>query len=88
MFDIPYLLVSQSGPDNATLTTNVLIYMQAFMGGYIYNRASAMSMIMFLIIVVCSAVLFYIMRDKDEVALKKMLKAERKAQKLAAKGVN
>ena len=88
MFDIPYLLVSQSGPDNATLTTNVLIYMQAFMGGYIYNRASAMSMIMFLIIVVCSAVLFYIMRDKDEVALKKMLKTERKAQKLAAKGVN
>ena len=85
MFDIPYLLVSESGPDNATLTTNVLIYMQAFKGGYMYNRASAMSMIMFVIIVACSAILFFIMRDKEEAALRKMQKAELKARKQALK---
>ena len=94
MYDIPANLVPASGPDNATLTTSVLIYTLAFKGGYLYNRASAMSMIMFLIIVVCSAALFFIMRDKDEVALKKLQKKERKErirayklEKLAEKGV-
>ena len=57
----------------------------AFRGGYLYNRASALSMIMFIIIVVCSAILFYILRDKDEAKIKKAKKQEIKARKLAAK---
>ncbi|WP_022931298.1 carbohydrate ABC transporter permease [Treponema bryantii] len=85
MFDIPNLFVRDSGPDNATLTTSVLIYTMAFKGGYMYNRASALSMIMFLIIVVCSAALFFSMRDKEEVRLKKLKKQEMKARKLAMK---
>lgn len=92
MFDIPNLLVQQSGPDNATLTTSVLIYKQAFGPTHLYNTASAMSMIMFLIIVICSAALFFFMRDKDEVALKKLQKKEAKkramALKLSAKGAS
>ena len=93
MFDIPKLLVNNSGPDNATKTTSVFIYDQAFSGSYLYNRAGAASMIMFVIIVILSAVLFYLMRDKDEAALKKLVKkqeqmrqAELKAQELL-KGV-
>ena len=89
MFDIPKLLVTNSGPDNATKTTSVFIYDQAFAGSYLYNKAGAASMIMFVIIVILSAILFYIMRDKDEAALKKMKKqqdklrlAEIKAQEL------
>ena len=85
MFDIPALLVPGSGPDNATLTTSVLINTMAFRGGYLYNRASALSMIMFMIIVVCSAILFYILRDKDEAKIKKAKKQEIKARKLSAK---
>ena len=85
MFDIPNLFVRDSGPDNATLTTSVLIYTMAFKGGYMYNRASALSMIMFLIIVACSAALFFSMRDKEEVRLKKLHKQELKARKLAMK---
>ena len=57
----------------------------AFRGGYLYNRASALSMIMFMIIVVCSAILFYILRDKDEAKIKKAKKQAIKARKLAAK---
>ena len=91
MFDIPNLFVRDSGPDNATLTTSVLIYTMAFKGGYMYNRASALSMIMFLIIVACSAILFFSMRDKDEARFKKMkkqeMKARKQAMKLEAKGV-
>ncbi len=88
MFDIPNLFVVSSGPDNATLTTSVLIYKQAFSGGYLFNRASAMSMIMFLIIVICSAALFFSMRDKDEVALKKQQKLAMKEYKKSLKNGN
>ena len=86
MFDIPYLFLN-GGPDNATITTNVFIYKLAFSGGYLYNRASAASMIMWILIVACSAVMFFIMRDKEEIALKKEKKLQAKKAKLAAKGV-
>ncbi len=65
MYDIPKLFLL-GGPDNATLTTSVFIYNQAFSGSYLYNRAAAASMIMFLIIAVFSGVIFLLMRDKDE----------------------
>ena len=83
MFDIPRLLVLRSGPDNATLTTAVYIYNQAFSGSYMFNRAAAASMILFSIIAVCSGILFYIMRDKDEVELRKIQKARIRAEKKA-----
>lgn len=88
MFDIPKLF-NQGGPDNSTITTNVLIHDLAFSGTYQYNRAAAMSMIMFIIIVIISSITFFILRDKDEVALKKekklLLKKEREQKKLEAK---
>ena len=79
MFDIPKLFM-QGGPDNSTLTTSVFIYNQAFSGSYLYNRAAAASMIMFVIIAIFSAFLFFIMRDKNEIEMKreaKQLKKER-----------
>jgi multiple sugar transport system permease protein len=82
MFDIPKLFL-QGGPDNATKTASVFIYEQAFSGRYLYNRASAASMLMFVVIAICSAILFYLMRDKDAAALAKMKKQERKAAKRA-----
>ena len=81
MFDIPYLLVSKCGPDNATLTTSCFIYNQAFSGSYLYNRASAASIIMFLIIAVLSAIVFFLMRDKDEIKERKIEKRATKAWK-------
>jgi multiple sugar transport system permease protein len=80
MFDIPQLFL-QGGPDNATLTASVFIYNQAFKGTYMYARASAASMIMFVIIVIGSAILFHIMRDKDEVKQRKIDKEHKKALK-------
>ncbi len=81
MFDIPKLLVTNSGPDNATLTASVFIQNQAFAGSYLYNRASAASMILFLIICVLSAIVFFLMQDKYEVAEKKQLKKIAKEMK-------
>lgn len=70
MFDIPRLYLL-GGPDNATLTTSVFIYNQAFSGSYLYNRAAAASMIMFVIISILSAFVFYLMRDKHAAKLHK-----------------
>ena len=86
MFDIPKCFLD-GGPDSATLTTSVFIYNQAFSGSYIYNKAAAASMIMFAIIVFFSCVLFYILRDKDEAAMKKLKKMELREAKKLAKGV-
>lgn len=71
MFDIPKLFLL-GGPDNATLTTNVFIYNQAFSGSYMYNRAAAASMIMLVIIAILSGILFMILEDKDEAALRRL----------------
>ena len=86
MYDIPKMLFN-GGPDSSTLTSSVFIYNQAFSGSYMYNRAAAASMILFAIIVVCSCILFYIMRDKDEIAQKKAEKALRKSMKKKNTGV-
>ncbi|MCQ2459332.1 MAG: sugar ABC transporter permease [Ruminococcus sp.] len=80
MYDIPKLYLN-GGPDNATLTANVFIYNQAFSGSYMYNKAAAASMIMFVIISICSAILFWIMRDRDEAKIQKEIKAAKKAAK-------
>ncbi len=81
MFDIPRLFLN-GGPDGKTLTASLFIYNQAFSGSYLYNRASAASMIMFLIISVLSAFVFFIMRDKEASKLYKMnRKLEREYKK-------
>ena len=88
MFDIPRLFL-MGGPDNATLTTSVFIYNLAFSGSYLYNRAAAASMLMFVLICLSSALLFYALRDRDEAKLEKIMKQqikeEKRRQKEAAK---
>ncbi len=92
MYDIPKLLVQKSGPDNATLTSSVFIFNQAFSGSYKYSTAAAASMIMFIIIAILSAFIFFLMRDKDEIAeqkankrVEKQLKRERKMKEKEAR---
>ncbi len=90
MFDIPKLFLL-GGPDNATLTTSVYIYNQAFSGSYLYNRAAAASMIMFVIIMIFSSLLFLLLREKDADGYgadisKKIKKQQKRDRKLAKKG--
>ena len=63
MYDIPKML-NNGNPNNATLTANMFIYNQAFQGSYMYARAAAASMIMFVIIAALSAIVFFLMRDR------------------------
>ncbi|MBH1939959.1 sugar ABC transporter permease [Mobilitalea sibirica] len=84
MFDIPKLF-QNGGPDSSTLTTSAFIYNQAFSGSYLYNRAAAASMIMFIIIAACSSILFYILRDRDAIKLNKQIKQQQKELRKAEK---
>lgn len=84
MFDIPKLF-QNGGPDNATLTTSLFIYNQAFSGSYMYNRAAAASMVMFVIIAVLSAIMFLVMRDSDEAQMRKQIKQQQKAYSMRLK---
>jgi multiple sugar transport system permease protein len=85
MFDIPKLYIWNGGPVNETMTTSVFIYAQAFSGAYLYNRAAAASMIMFVIIAALSAVVFYMMRDRYEARALKQQKRDQRARSKAKK---
>jgi multiple sugar transport system permease protein len=77
MYDIPKLFLN-GGPDGKTLTSSVFIYNQAFSGSYLYNRASAASMLIFIIIAILSTTVFFLMRDKEA---SKQYKMDRKLEK-------
>ncbi|OUN00254.1 MAG: ABC transporter permease [Paenibacillaceae bacterium ZCTH02-B3] len=85
MFDIPFLF-QNGGPDNATYTAAMFIYSQAFRGQYLYNRAAAASMILFVIAAILSAILFYVLRDRDAARIRREERRMRKEAAKAAKG--
>ncbi|MCL2129458.1 MAG: sugar ABC transporter permease [Treponema sp.] len=82
MFDIPRLF-NNGMPGYATSTMSFFIYNQAFAGSYLYNRAAAASMMVFLIIAVLSAIIFFVLRDGDSKSESKLEKGARKAIKKA-----
>ena len=63
MYDMSKMF-NNGNPNNSTLTVNVFIYNQAFAGSYMYNRAAAASMILFVLIAFLSIVVFYLMRER------------------------
>ncbi len=85
MYDIPKMY-QNGNPDNATLTASMFIYNQAFAGSYKYNTAAAASMVMFAIIAVLSAVIFFMLRDKDEAKLRKQVRAQEKEYRKKMRG--
>lgn len=78
MFDIPRVFLD-GGPQKATETACVFIWRLSFTGSYMFNRAGAASLVMFVIISALSALVFYLMRDKDEAKLHKEIKRQEKA---------
>jgi len=80
MFDIPRLF-NDGGPDNATMTLSLFIYRQAFAGRFMFNRAAAASLIVFVIIAILSVAMFYLLRDKDAIRLNKEIRALKRAAK-------
>ena len=85
MFDIPFMIGGQGGIKGHIRTLSVYIFEMSFTGGKLYNRASAASMLVFIMIAIMAAVIFFMLRDKDEAARHKIEKAQTKAYKKALK---
>ena len=79
MYDIPQLF-NKGNPANSTLTTNMYIYNQAFSGSYMYARAAAASMVMFIIIAVASVLVFLAFNDDEGKAKREAKRAARRAR--------
>lgn len=80
MYDIPKLL-TQSGygdPDYTTRTITMYMRELAFTGAKQMGKASATSVVLFVVTMVISVFMFYIMRDKDALKEKKQIKAAQK----------
>ncbi|MBR4040263.1 MAG: sugar ABC transporter permease [Clostridia bacterium] len=70
MFDIPHLM-TQGNPNYTTNTVARFIYQQGFETPNNFNMASAASVVLFIIIVICSLILAMLMRDRDAVPKKR-----------------
>ena len=58
---------------------------QAFMGSYIYDRASAASVVLLGITAILAGILYFVfLWDKDEAKARRLMKKELKAMKKAA----
>lgn len=64
MFDIPHMM-TQGAPNNTTNTVARFIYNQGFTGNNNFNMASAASVVLFIIIVICSLIMSAIMKDRE-----------------------
>ncbi|MBQ4266279.1 MAG: sugar ABC transporter permease [Clostridia bacterium] len=64
MFDIPHLM-TQGNPNYTTNTVARFIYQQGFETPNNFNVSSAASVVLFIIIVICSLILALLMRDRD-----------------------
>lgn len=84
MYDIPKLY-NLGNPAMSTLTTNMYIYNQAFSGSYYYARASAASMIMFVIIAIASILVFLAFNDEKGKQRREQKRMERAAARERAK---
>ncbi|MBP3645298.1 MAG: sugar ABC transporter permease [Clostridia bacterium] len=76
MFDIPHMM-TQGNPNNTTNTVARFIYTQGFETPNNFNIASAASVILFVIIVICSLILNMIMKDRSG----RVPRSERRAAK-------
>lgn len=88
MYDIPYLF-NKGGPGGKSQTIAMFIKDKAFGKRYLYDEASAASMIVFVVIIILSGIIFFMMRDRDAIKQKKADKAAEKARlkELKKKGV-
>lgn len=82
-YDVPKLLTASGlgDPDFSTRTITMYIRELAFTGSKQLGKASAVSLVLFVVTTVLSLLMFYIMRDKDEIREQKAIKARQKAER-------
>jgi cellobiose transport system permease protein len=72
MFDIPYLLTDGRGsPNGSIMTMNILMYMKFSSSKGHIGAAATVGVMIFIITTFCSAMIFRLLRENDEVPAKK-----------------
>jgi multiple sugar transport system permease protein len=79
VFDQMYVM-TQGGPAKTTLTPAYLSYQSAF-SQQLWGQGAAIAFLLFALILVLTSAQRWILRDKDESARKKALRAQRRAQR-------
>lgn len=87
MFDVPFLISATGSPDGAIKTIMVVLYTKAFGGQGFIGSASAVGLCLFVMTSVASMLIFYLLRDRDEIAEKKARKILEREQKVSRKAV-
>lgn len=80
MYDIPQLF-NKGNPRRSTITANMFIYNQAFGSNKLFARAAAASLIMFVIIAICSVFVFMAFNDEKGKARRAAKRAARQEAK-------
>lgn len=82
LYDIPKLLSwdQQGAPNYTAQTVTMYITKKAFTDNN-YGKAGAAATMLFIVTAILSAIVFYLLRDKDEAAKKKYIKQQRKLAK-------
>lgn len=88
MYDIPKLLTTSGygDPDYSTRTITMYIRELAFTGARQMGKAAAVSVVLFIVTLIFSLILFYLMRDKDAIKDKKVIREAEKRRKQIASG--
>ena len=87
MFDIPYLLGEGRGSPNGSLTTlMVFLYMKFKSSKGLIAASSAVGVYIFIITGLVAMLVFFLLRDKDEIAMRKERKRYAKQRANKAKG--
>lgn len=76
MFDIPYLFNVGTTKDPQTKTIAVFIFERYSGQLKNYGISAAASILLFIVTAILGAIIFYLQRDKDEIAAKKFRKAQ------------
>jgi ABC-type sugar transport system permease subunit len=72
MFDIPYLLTDGRGsPANSILTNTIMMYMRFRSNEGHIGAASAIGVMIFIMTTIVALLIFFLMRDKDQIASQK-----------------
>lgn len=84
MFDIPYLINAEGGPNGATKTMYMLMY-----GNYNDGKAggfsAAVGVIILLMTTICSLIIFRVLRDKDASSERKAFRVAQKEKRMMMK---
>jgi multiple sugar transport system permease protein len=87
MLDIPYMITDQRGSPNGSLQTlMVYLYLKYKASKGPIGIASAVGVYIFIITGIVAIIVFFLLRDKDEIAMQKERKRFQKQRAMQAKG--